>query len=268
MRLTERFRRLTLWNKVGFIGSVASVLGIAITLAQWRMQSTAAVTSQAAPSSVLSVAKVTSQEDDDAEPSDKVTFRKSYAARIHPRLPQFRFDVEVFSVAGIAGYPRIERHKVRVRVKKDDDDEPFQILEPQEFVDTGLLEMHSRDDAFLVIEDLNFDGYADLRYLINHSACCLGYRCYTYDPYAGVFQHDEELTGVFDFYSGIELISERKEIVHYTHCPPRLALKNVFRFERTVFKHVAAFAIDTSTGEETPTHLEATCDKPYALDEE
>lgn len=33
MKLTERFQRLTLWNKIGAIGSIASIMGLILTLA-------------------------------------------------------------------------------------------------------------------------------------------------------------------------------------------------------------------------------------------
>ena len=35
MKLMTRFKRLTLWNRIGVIGSIASIIGILLTIAFW-----------------------------------------------------------------------------------------------------------------------------------------------------------------------------------------------------------------------------------------
>lgn len=80
-------------------------------------------------------------------------------------------------------------------------------------------EEFGKSGNFLIIDDVNFDGYADFLVENNQSVCCVGYDLFKYDSYKGTFVADK-FEGIFDFFAGYESRPKEREIRIAHHCPP------------------------------------------------
>ncbi len=253
----ERFRRLTFWNKVAFVGSVASIVALLIPIAQWTMQYSGSLVQRSAgvhaePSAATNSVTVSDAKLPGEHDRDIVMFQKSYAATIHPSLPPLRFAVTLFSV----DWSDVT-HRLRIEIFTKDQREPFQTIEPAELGDSGLLDIGSNADAFLLIDDLDFDD--DFCYLLNHAVYFYEYRCYSYDRFNSGFSYNKNLSEVYGFYTEIVPHRENQELEHYVKCEWPMTLKRVYRRDGGELKHVASFAVSADDDTEMPVSTDATC---------
>lgn len=144
----------------------------------------------------------------------------NYDRVIHRTLPRFRFRV-----TGFDKHVDDVTQRILIEVIREGSLESFQTIEPSMPADTSFLDLDisfvdDEDGAFFIVQDLNFDGYADFRYLTNHSVCCYEYSCYTYDKYRGSYQHNAEVSDIFSLHTHVEIEHKTRRLIQYIHCAP------------------------------------------------
>lgn len=72
-------------------------------------------------------------------------------------------------------------------------------------------------------DDLNFDGYFDVLLRTSHSVCCVSYEALIFNAYQQRFYPSDTLNQAMGLIAGYELISNKKELNIYYHCPPSAA---------------------------------------------
>lgn len=107
---------------------------------------------------------------------------------------------------------------------------PFQSLPvtlgPKPRVD---FDENDEDGEYFKAEDLNFDGFADIRVLVDMSGCCLSYTIFVYHPYLGVFEEDRELNEMLGLFSKLTVLPREKEIRVSEHSPPDGAIVRTYK---------------------------------------
>lgn len=251
MPLAQRFKRLTVWNKTAFIGSLASIVALIPTFFGSLYQDEGIISREVERPTAT---ETTASSGSDATLSaDRSIVTKTYQAVIHESLPEFFFLVRTDNDGDDETF-----HTLRIEIRQQGDSTPFQIITPAAPADGGPI-VASDEDHFFVIEDLNFDGFSDFRFMVDHAACCVAYRCYVYDTYRGTFKIDEQLTDIFERHSRIEILRSSHQIARYTHCPPGFEIKRLFQVDSFGFKAISAAAVNTEDGVETPLDLDVEC---------
>ena len=105
---------------------------------------------------------------------------KRFESVINPGLPKFIFSLEITR-------PDVDIWHVRlIHIYKADQDNEIQILS------VGDMETPNIEDYF-VIQDINFDGYKDIRLLKYWGATGnLIFSAWIYDPKTGIFKYQPE----------------------------------------------------------------------------
>jgi hypothetical protein len=224
--------RLQQWRNSGwrhFVVALVSIcLGVGVLVVnQWRI-SPPPTNSNRESASTLNASDLRSKYGPNAEDAgrsdgssrDMPYLLKTYDRAIHASLPRFRFRV-----SGLDSNDDEVAHRILIEVRREGSLESFQAIQPSTPADISFLELQTSevdddDGVFFVVEDLNFDGYADFRYLANHSVCCYQYSCYTYDKHRGLYRFNATLTEIFASHTHVEIRRRQRQLVRYVHCAP------------------------------------------------
>lgn len=91
----------------------------------------------------------------------------------------------------------------------------------------------------LVVEDMNFDGYVDIRFPEQAAAGIPLYDCYLYDPASGRYTMNKDLSGV----SGIGVDTANKHITGYEHLGADESYETVYEWQNGVLTLISRTAV-------------------------
>jgi hypothetical protein len=118
-------------------------------------------------------------------------------------------------------------------------------------------------DKFLVVEDMNFDGYEDFRILTNAGGAGVAYIAYLFHSDANKFDLDAKLNDIISWSAALRFDSRRKELRRYSSCGSVLeGITRVYKLDS-----VEGFVLDRTYvlagGKDVLVENETTCDSYY-----
>ena len=128
-------------------------------------------------------------------PGEDDYFIRTFRKRINPELPEFTFELVSFWEEKYLCYV-----VVKIIVKETESGIIIQEIPPHRSGFFGPYTSFYFDDQDFIIEDMNFDGYDDIRILAYVSATInVIYECWIWDVDIGQYVNDEALSGIGSF---------------------------------------------------------------------
>ncbi len=158
-------------------------------------------TTKNAKSQVQPTDKAVTQSIDNPEKMTTVANQTTwtYQQTIHPHLKRIIKFIGSTREEDVANINKIELYKAN-------EVNPIQIIQA---LDTKT--WFDGDQLNLKFEDMNFDGYQDLRLMADVAAGPISYQCWLFDPKTGLLVKNEELSAL----TSLEVDSNHKRIISY-----------------------------------------------------
>ncbi len=178
-----------------------------------------------------SILRLRSGKDDSAETSengitDSEALRKTILVKDYfPKSKgKLRIRFRLFFTR-VAAEPSVELNKIEVYMNSSK--QPLQTIEisKKDFIfGMSLMNFKNDDDGRIVVEDLNFDGFDDFRFLTDTGSGGDSYECYLYDKGNESFINSKPFDLIFQ-HNAVKLNKIKKEIEVARECETKFETK-------------------------------------------